>query len=281
MKRLITALVAMFLLAACAPSSDLSKEEYAETVTFESREKMLRSSGNQKALIDLYKTELKKSNQEVHRLKLVEAYIESADYESAAFHLEEIELNGDNVAEIAFLKAKVFLALGDIESAYLRAQTALSMRDSYSAAENLMGLIMAEKRDFPKAREYFLLAKKHFHDDIIIANNLAVIDLLEGNYQVAANRLQPLYSDGRADSTIKANLVLANAKLGRYQAVEAILKEQGYKQEQVQNIFVTLRKASSESVDSKSSTELDPPIDSASKMRVKLIKGDDYDEFTE
>lgn len=267
----------LILLVGCA-SNDLSKEEYAESTTFDSRERMIVSSGNSKALIDFYKNELLENEREEVRLRLVEAYVDTGDYDSAAFHLEDIELTEQNVSEVAFLKAKVFLAQGKVDAAYARVQTALSTKEAYAEAENLMGLILAEKMEYQRARDYFLLAKRHYYDDLIVTNNLAVLDLLEGNYAGVVSKLNPIYMKGEADLTIKSNLVLANVKLGRYQQVETILKEQGYKEDQIQSIFVTLHKANSQLDRDTSSPLLGIPVDSSIKKRVKVIKSADYEE---
>ncbi|MFC1234491.1 tetratricopeptide repeat protein [Vibrio sp. F74] len=269
-----TVLIALSLLG-CA--SDANKEELIDEATFDSREKMLVSSGNGKAVIDFYKDELQKRDSEEIRLRLVQAYININDYESAFFHLDDIEINDANVSKVAFLKAKVYLAMGDIESAYLRAQTALAVKSIYPEAENLMGLILAEKGDYQKSKEFFLLAKKHYYDDLTIANNLSVLDLLVGDYGSVIDRLQPFYFNGEADRTVKANLVLANAKLGRYQQVESILKEQGYKSEQIQKIFVILTTANNQQNLNANGAQLDIPVDKVVKKKVKVIQGVEYE----
>lgn len=270
--RYIACAIFFLALTACSSTPESSQEELVSAATFESREQMLTSSGNSKALIELYKGELIREYSEALKLKLVKAYMREGDFESASFHLQEIEVDDSNVSTVSFLKAKVYLALGDIESAYQRIQTALVGKESFPEAENLMGLILAEKKELQKAREYFYLAKRHYHDDLTITNNLAVLDLLEGNYTYVVDRLQPLYLKGEADKTIQANLILANVKLGRYHQAETILKEQGYKEDQIHSIFVVLSKATSSVSQEVEPDKLDIPVDTSTRKKVKVIK---------
>jgi tight adherence protein D len=140
-----------------------------------------------------------------------------------------------------FLKARVAYLNNKLVLAHQYAQTALSLSSSYPEAENLMGLIQAERGELSSAREHFISARRHYYDDAIIKNNLAVIDLIEEDYQSAVQRLQPLYLKAGGDKQITSNLLIAYAKLGEYQAVREILKEQDYKEEQIRRIFLVLR----------------------------------------
>ncbi|WED26080.1 hypothetical protein L3V77_13760 [Vibrio sp. DW001] len=278
MKNLILkSLFFVFVLNGCATNGNLSKEEIAEQATFESREQMLISARNQERLVDFYKEALAKEESSENKIKLINAYIQSGNTELAAFHLGTIKVDDSNVAEVVFLRAKVYLEEGLIDKAYINCQTALSQRDKYPEAENLMGLILAEKGEFEKARNYFLLARGHYHDDLIISNNLAVLDLIQEDYDAAIKRLQPIYAAGNADRKIKSNLVFALTKKGQYKQVETILREQGYKEQQIQTIFIALREANSQLVRVPTSESLATDLDPAAKKRIKVVKGEAYD----
>jgi len=273
--------LSLFYLAGCASNSNQTKQEQADQATFESREKMLLSARNTKSLIDFYKNELVKKESEALKIKLVEAYIEDDDAESAAFHLSMIDVNDSNAADMAFLKAKLNLAQGNIMVAYIQNQTALSQKEAFPEAENLMGLIMAEKGDLAKAREYFLLSKQHYYDDVIINNNLAVIDLIEGKFDAVSERLMPIYYQGNADRRIKSNLVLALAKQGQYKPVETILKEQGYKPEQIQMIFISLRGAVGVSIKSETLNDFFVGTDMSAQGGIDTVRGENNDVESE
>lgn len=266
-------------LAGCAASpSDLTKE--ADQVSVESKEQLLRSTGNRDQLITFYKQQLKTSESTEMRIKLIEAYLESGDIESANFHLGEVESDEKHTAKIVFLRARVAYLSGEYKPAYQYAQTALSLSTSYPEAENLMGLIQAERGELGSAREHFLNARRHYYDDTVIKNNLAVIDLIEEDYQSAVSRLQPLYLKEEADERVVANLVIAYAKLGNYNAVKQMLKKLNYKDEQIQHAFLSLRTMSH--VSARGQAELSRPAAipeeaSPGLIQVKVNKGPDYE----
>lgn len=270
--KMILLLIYIIFLSACASPSVSQKEQLSNEASYETKEKVLIQSGNNESLIELYKTELVKKQDEEILLKLVEVYIAVGDIESASFYLDEVEVSDENVSTVTLMKGKVHLAQGEIDSAYRKIQTAMSTKDFFPEAENLMGLILAEKGDYDGARQYFLLAKKHYYSDLITKNNLAVLDLIEGNYQKVIEELSPIYLKSEADTKIMSNLVLAFAKLGKFKEVESILKEQGYKQDQIESIFLALRKVDSKLSD-ENDVDLKVELDPISKSKIKIIQG--------
>lgn len=234
-----------FLLSGCVTSTTQTQQELADDASFKSREELLLSTSNSEKLIEFYKESLRETESSEVRIKLVSAYVDAHDYDSAAFHVDQIVPSEDQQAQVLFLKAKISFAQGDMESALVSATSALEHSPKMAETENLLGLIWAEKENYAKAREYFVLSRSHFFDDIIIKNNLAVVDLIEGNYQSAINKLQPIYQKGVEDPQVLSNLVLAYAKAGMYQPMEQILKDQKYTRSQIQQIYIALRKTES------------------------------------
>ena len=229
MNRTILCLLASSLvLNGCGTTTTLSQKELASQSAFKSKEMMLLQAGNKTQLIQLYKNSLKAQDSADIRIKLVEAYIAEEDFESAAFHLQAFQDGGkgkfgksnsagltqETESTIVFLQAKVLLAQGKVKDAFALTKQALGLKTIYPEAENLMGLIQAEMGNFKEARYYFYEARRHYYDDSIVKNNLAVLDLIEENYQGAVDKLQPLYRKGQADEKIAANLAVAYAKLG-------------------------------------------------------------------
>ncbi|PWI35232.1 hypothetical protein DI392_02905 [Vibrio albus] len=270
-------LLLAFLVGACA-SGNSTIQAQADQVRSESKEQILLNTANREQLITFYKQQLKENYSTETRIKLIEAYLESGDTESASFHLTEIESDEEHAAKIVFLKARVAYLSGNYLEAYQYAQTALSLSASYPEAENLMGLIQAERGELVSAREHFLSARRHYYDDAIIKNNLAVIDLIEENYRSAVQRLQPLYLKTGGDTQITSNLLIAYAKLGEYKAVREILKEQDYSEEDIQRIFLILRGMSK--VNEKEEEPNQLPISqegSAASIQVKVDRGPDYE----
>ncbi|PWI35218.1 hypothetical protein DI392_02835 [Vibrio albus] len=241
-------LLSLALLTGCATTSSSQKEQVSQSA-FESKEEMLLKTGSSTQLIQLYKNKLKEGDSQEIRLKLIEAYLADKDYESAGFHLDLLQKQQPDPdkpddtlqAKVSFLQAKVLLEQGRPANAADLVKQAMAREQVYPEAENLMGLIQAELGDFARAREYFNRARQHYYDDVIVKNNLAVLDLIEENYQAAVEKLQPLYQKGLADNKITANLVLAYAKLGNYSAVEDILKKQDYTSDEIRSVFIGLK----------------------------------------
>ena len=247
--------VALHLLSGCVSTTSSSQNELASQSIFESKENMLIKAGSKGQLIQLYKDDLKKKDSQKTRIKLIEAYLAEQDYESAAFHLDTFQRKErpkqdnqiygketlENKATVAFLKAKIALAQGKPEEATALVNNALILKGSYPEAENLMGLIQADMGNYKEARFYFSEARRNYYDDVIVKNNLAVLDLIEEDYQAAVEKLQPLYLKGLADEKVAANLVVAYTKLGNYNAVEEILKKQGYSIDEAQSVFIGLK----------------------------------------
>ncbi len=272
-------LLAVLCLSGCA-SGPSNKQAEAEQVSAESKETVLRSTGNREQLITFYKQQLQKESSTAMRIKLILIYLEAGDMESAEFHLKEVDSDEQYASEIVFLRARVAYLSGDYKQAYQYAQTALSLSSSYPEAENLMGLIQAERGKLQSAREHFLNARRHYYDDTIIKNNLAVIDLIEENYQSVISRLQPLYLRDEADEKVMANLVIAYARLGQYQAVKQILKKQSYNDEQIQSIYLTLKHMHYQSDPTNPEQDshiIFPETPSSDVIQVKVNRGPDYE----
>ncbi len=277
MGRIFVVLLVLLWLSGCA-SDGSSVQTQAEQMSAESREQVLRSTDSREQLITFYKQQLKERPSTQLRIKLIKAYLESGDTESAAFHLAEVDMDEQYAAEIVFLKAQVAYLSADYTLAYQYAQTALSLSSSYPEAENLMGLIQAERGKLSSARAHFLAARRDYYDDAIIKNNLAVLDLIEENYAAAVQKLQPLYVKSEGDRQVTSNLLIAYSKLGKYQAVREILKEQHYPEEQIQSIFLKLRGMSSTgSHGASEEISVDSEETSAALLQVKVERGPEYE----
>ncbi len=257
MQKTVSIFLILLALTGCATTTSSSQKERAEKSSFESKETLLIQAKNREQLIQLYKNRLKEKDDQDVRVSLIEAYLAQKDYDSADFHLsqfppadqqtdhtqkpESIKSAVDMQAKIHFLRAKVLLAQGKLSEAAEQANQALVTKSNYPEAENLMGLIQAEGGHFVEARAFFNQARSHYYDDVIVKNNLAVLDLIEGDYQAVVEKLQPLYMKGQADEKVASNLVVAYTKLGNYQAVEDILKKQDYTAGDIQRVFIGLK----------------------------------------
>ncbi|WP_240532332.1 tetratricopeptide repeat protein [Moritella marina] len=194
---------------------------------------------NYHKMIDLYKAELKKSDSTSIRTKLANTYLLIDDYESSLFTLVPLLEKNDVSSEILSIKAKALYKINDFYNAQLTCETILANESINAEIENMMGLIHAENNRYEESRLYFNRARTHFHDDTIIQNNLAVLDLFERKPQAAISRLTPLYRQDKNDIKIKSNLLIAFAQIDDVSAVRSILMSQ-YSQSEIDGIIAEL-----------------------------------------
>lgn len=242
----ILVLIAILSIAGCVTKTTESQQELADNASFQSQEELLLSTNNTEKLIEFYRESLRNKESNDIRIKLVSAYVDAKDYDSASFHVEQIIPDEQQQANVLFLKAKIYFAKGQVEPALNHVTKALELKPGMAQAENLLGMIWAQKGNYEVSRHYFLQARKHFFDDVIIKNNLAVLDLIEGYYEEALGRLYPIYEKGSEDPKVLSNLVMAYAKLNMYKPMEAVLQDQGYTIDQAQQVFIALRKMESD-----------------------------------
>ncbi len=238
MDKLFRAMSIILLLVGC--TSEPSNQSALEEANFSSTEHMLLQTDNHSKLIALYKEELAKSGETAIRMKLINQYLLAMDYESASFQLSNLsEYESKNHAAL-FYKAKVDFYEGKYHLAKNNCLASLIAKPEQSDVHNLLGLVYAQTNNTIEARKQFNLARLYYHDDIITKNNLAMIDMIEGDYESAVERLMPLYANEQADKQVVANLAMAHANLGQFEYVKMLL-EDDYNPEQISMIYHGLR----------------------------------------
>ncbi len=220
----------LLLISGCAANND---ESMSNSLDF------YEQTHNYHKMIDLYKAELKKSDSTSIRTKLANTYLLIDDYESSLFTLVPLLEKNDVSSEILSIKAKALYKINDFYNAQLTCETILANESINAEIENMMGLIHAENNRYEESRLYFNRARTHFHDDTIIQNNLAVLDLFERKPQAAISRLTPLYRQDKNDIKIKSNLLIAFAQIDDVSAVRSILMSQ-YSQSEIDGIIAEL-----------------------------------------
>jgi tight adherence protein D len=208
----------------------------ARFADFARKESLLLQTNNHAKLIDLYKTEIRVADSSELRIKLADTYLQSGDPESALFTLSTLSDAQKTSLPVLLIEAHALYEQGNIQQALWQAQSALELSKNHAELENLIGMIYAANRQFFQARHYFTLAREHLYDDITVKNNLAVIDILEKDYQTAIHRLLPLYLKGEADDQTESNLVLALVRKGDYTYANTILSSK-YNSEEIAKMF--------------------------------------------
>lgn len=232
-KRLLVVLSIIASLAGCvAPQSSLQG--------FDSKEMLLLETKNYAKLILLYKEALGSKEDTAIRLKLADAYLKSGDAESALFIVTPLVEGDTPPLEGLLILAHSEYELGHLERALVTANQANELQGANAEVENLLGVIHAAKHDYVASRGYFNLARLHLYDDVKVKNNLAVLDIIEGKYRDAVQKLLPVYLNDQGDKQVEANLLLAMAKLDNYGYVHSILADR-YTDREIADKFQALK----------------------------------------
>ena len=200
-------------------------------------EALLQAAGNHAGLIELYKKRLidagSKQESDVYRYQLGQAYLAVSDPESTLFYVQPVTDEGRGNETFWLLQSRAYMALNDQEKALETAETALTIQKESPFVHNQLGQVYARTGEYAQARLAFTRARMLMLDDVVVKNNLALMDILEGDYDSAVMRLLPLYNAGQADDTVRANLLLALVRSGRFEEFNAVLNAADTKEERM------------------------------------------------
>lgn len=223
-------LVSMLITGCVAGNSTSEKPKYTN-------KQLVESSGNSQELIKLYKKELLDKDTADTRVKLVSSYIDTKDYESAIFYLQPLIGSDKPNAEAYFLYGKAKFGLNEQSQAQLALQKAIQLNPNHGEALNLYGVIAAYNGDYVQARNYFVQARQRMIDDVTVKNNLAMVDLIEGKYEAAVDKLTPLLAQGTSSPKVRSNLAFAYAKLGQFSQFSQLLADAKYTSADIKQIY--------------------------------------------
>lgn len=214
MRKLICC-IGLIMLTGCVSSSQQNKQI--------DKEALLLQAQNYSELASYYKSELIKKDTVETRIKLARSYLRIKDADSALFTLQPVLAKENAPAEALLVNASSLYEMGEFKQGLEAIKRAAELDPKNAEIQNLAGLLYSANGDFGKARAQFNLARSNFYNDITVKNNLAVLDIIEGHYLDAVQRLMPIYTNDKADSQVQANLMLALAKLGNFDYVRTML----------------------------------------------------------
>lgn len=194
---------------------------------FESKEKLYESTKNYSSLISLYRDTLKVNDDPVVRYKLANSYYLSGDSASSLLYLTPL-LNGNselaNKATVLYIKN--LIQTKDYNKAISVADSFIKRVPSNGEAHNLRGIALAQVGQLDGARQSMSQARELFINDVVAINNIAMLSIINGDYQNAVDLLLPQYLKGVKDQRLVHNLVFALVKSGdtKY-AKDIIMKE--------------------------------------------------------
>ncbi|MGX1924749.1 tetratricopeptide repeat protein [Vibrio sp. NH-7] len=231
MSKLSCFLLVVFLVGCASTNSDdrsLNKEA------------LLIQAQNYNELVGYYKSQLSVRDTEEVRIKLARSYLKIKDADSALFILKPLMAQKKISAEALLLNANSLYELGEFEQGLRDIEKAKEIDPKNAEIQNMAGLLYSANGDYNRARMMFNHARSNFYDDITVKNNLAVLDIIEGHYLDAVQRLMPIYTNDKADAQVQANLMLALAKLGNFGYVKTMLGPE-VTEEEAFNHFAALR----------------------------------------
>ncbi|MEZ9338096.1 tetratricopeptide repeat protein [Vibrio splendidus] len=202
---------------------------------FESKESILIETNNYQNLIFHYKGQLKIKESDSTRIKLAEAYANNGDYESSLFVITRVREKDSNVKAIV-VECSALFELGYIRKSELCFLSANELDRNNPEIENQLGIIYAYLGYIKKSKYYFELSREHFVDDVKIKNNLAMISMLEGDFEHAASLLLPIYIKGASNEKIETNLVFSLVKINQIDSAKKILASRYSEKESFQII---------------------------------------------
>lgn len=254
MHNFIVVILFSIVMTGCANTSNRGSIGNAFNNSGAIDEGMLIKSSNYNRLIELYRDQLAKRENSQVRYKLAKAYVDNNDNESAIFTLQPLLERRRVDSDVLFLSGLAHYNLGNLDSAYRAFNITLEKKPDSAKAYNMTGIIYAHKNELTNARTAFNRARSLMYDDITIKNNLAMLDLIEGKYEDAADKLLPLYlnSRGTLDESVKANLAMTMAKLGNFDYLASLYADK-YSRRELLEAYKHLKV--SEVIKSSTSTE--------------------------
>ncbi|KDN09833.1 MAG: tetratricopeptide repeat protein [Gilliamella sp.] len=175
---------------------------------------------NYGGLIELYKQRLQKSDTEDTRYKLAQVYYLSNDYEAAKRTLSPVSNKSKN-DNLFVLYGHVESKMGNNDTALEYLDKAITINPKNGEAYNVKGIVLLKKKQYDAARYSFNLARENFYDENKVTNNLAMLSILNKDYNEAYKHLNILYTKGYRDQTILHNLLYTLVKLNKIQLAKS------------------------------------------------------------
>ncbi|MEZ8023745.1 tetratricopeptide repeat protein [Vibrio sp. 1F255] len=228
MYKIVIVIILSYFVFGCANSSLDSKLS-------ESKESILIETNNYPKLIAYYKGQLKIKESDSTRIKLAEAYANNGDYESSLFVITRVREKDSNVKAIV-VECNALFEIGNIRKAELCLLRANELDKNNPEIENQLGITYAYLGYIKKSKYYFERSREHFVDDVKIKNNLAMVSMLEGDFEHAASLLLPIYIKGASNEKIETNLVFSLVKINQIDSAKKILASRYSEKESFQII---------------------------------------------
>lgn len=193
----------------------------SEVDVLKTTEEIIITSHDEVKLIAFYKQNLKR--QPEYMLKLINIYLNQEDIASAKIYVEMLGRDEKDTPAALLVIARMHYHDGELNSALDKVKKLKLIRNKDPEVELLAGKIYAGLRQFVLAKQSFQDALRLGHEDKAIKNNLALLHMMQGQYEAAIKILQPLYNEDPEDQTVESNLLIAVINNGNIDIARSIL----------------------------------------------------------
>ncbi|CAK1846383.1 tight adherence protein D [Vibrio crassostreae] len=232
-KRIGFILLTLSVLAGCQSAPSQQDLQLADVTSMEKVK-------NYDGLISYYKSQLEQGFEDPEvKEKLAWAYFHKGDIESADFYVQHLQKEGVKNPNLYQLEGQVFDAKNDIESAIAAYVTSIEAGNRTGQIHVLLGVSYTKVGKYDEAQQELNQARLRGYDDVVVKNNIAMIQMANGEYQQAIQTLAPVLKEDPANKTVKANLAIALMKTQQIDSAKKLLKGD-FSAEEIQNIAAEL-----------------------------------------
>jgi Flp pilus assembly protein TadD len=232
-KRICLIGLALSVLAGCQSAPSQQNLQLADVISMEKVK-------NYDGLISYYKTELAQGSKDPEvKEKLAWAYFHKGDIESADFYVQHLQKEGIENPNLYQLEGQVFDAKNDIESAIAAYITSVEAGNRTGKIHVLLGVSYTKVGKYDEGLQELNQARLRGYDDVVVKNNIAMIQMANGEYQQAIRTLAPVLKEDPANKTVKANLAIALMKTQQIDSAKKLLKGD-FSAEELQSIAAEL-----------------------------------------
>lgn len=221
-------------LSACANRSHQQTASNTDIIqNISVQEKLYNATQDYGKLITMYREVLKShkfdgtDTADRYRYKLAQAYFNKGDNHSALLYLKPLLDKPRYEQEAMNLQLKALVNLKRYNEALSVARKLIAAYPNNASAYNSQGIAYAQLGQYTDATESFLAARAHFLNDLVAINNLAMIEIIRGQYRNAVQLLLPQYQAGEKDQRLLYNLTFALIKSGNVTYARQIIEKEG------------------------------------------------------
>lgn len=232
-KRIGFILLTLSVLAGCQSAPEQQDLQLGDVTSMEKVK-------NYDGLISYYKSQLEQGSEDPEvKENLAWAYFHKGDIESADFYVQHLQKEGLENPNLYQLEGQVFDAKNDIGSAITAYLASIDAGNRTGQIHVLLGVSYTKVGKYDEAQQELNQARLRGYDDVVVKNNIAMIQMANGEYQQAIQTLAPVLKEDPANKTVKANLAIALMKTQQIDSAKKLLKGD-FSAEEIQNIAAEL-----------------------------------------